>query len=127
MNKVVLVGRLTKDVDVKYTQSASGSFCIANFTLAVNRKFAKQDQQQADFVNVRALGKLAEFAEKWIGKGLMVCIAGELHIENYEDKKTKEKKQYTYVLANEIDPVEWRKDGKTARESEKEDEDDLPF
>ena len=68
MNKVVLMGRLTKDPDVRYTQ-AQESLCIARYTLAVDRRGSKQSEQSADFINVVAFGKAGEFTEKYLHKG----------------------------------------------------------
>jgi single-strand DNA-binding protein len=84
MNKVILLGRLTKDVEVKYTSGAQ-PLAVARYTLAVNRNKATQDGQTADFINCVAFGKTAEFAEKYFQKGQQVAIVGRLQVRSYED------------------------------------------
>ena len=63
MNKVILCGRLTREPEVRYSQTASGSMAVARYTLAVDRKFKKEGEQNADFINCIAFGKSGEFAE----------------------------------------------------------------
>ena len=86
MNKVVLLGRLTKDVDVRYTQT--NNIMVASFSLAVNRRFAKEgEERQADFINIVAWNKTAEFCSKYFKKGQQVGVVGRLQTRNYEDDK----------------------------------------
>lgn len=83
MNKVVLMGRLTKDPDVRYTQDAQ-PMCIARYTLAVDRRGKKQDgQQTADFISCVAFGKAGEFTEKYLHKGMKICVAGRIQTGSY--------------------------------------------
>ena len=83
MNKVVLMGRLTKDPDVRYTQEAQ-PMCIARYTLAVDRRGKKQDgQQTADFISCVAFGKAGEFTEKYLHKGMKICMAGRIQTGSY--------------------------------------------
>lgn len=83
MNKVVLMGRLTKDPDVRYTQEAQ-PMCIARYTLAVDRRGKKQDgQQTADFISCVAFGKAGEFTEKYLHKGMKICVAGRIQTGSY--------------------------------------------
>jgi len=85
MNKVILMGRLTKDPEVRYSQSAE-PIAVARYALAVNRRFKRQGEQEADFINCVALGKSGEFAEKYFKKGQMVGIVGRLQVRSWEGK-----------------------------------------
>lgn len=83
MNKVVLMGRLTKDPDVRQSQGAE-PVTIARYTLAVNRRGKKQEgQQEADFISCVAFGKAGEFAEKYLHKGTKICVSGRLQTGSY--------------------------------------------
>lgn len=83
MNSVQLVGRFTKDPDVKYT---NGGATIARFSVAVDRRFAKEGEQTADFINVVAFGKTAEFIEKYFHKGNRIGIVGRIQTGSYKNK-----------------------------------------
>lgn len=85
MNKVILMGRLTRDPEVRYTQS-SEPMAIVRYSLAVNRRFKRQGEADADFINCVAFGKTGEFAEKYFKKGQMVGAIGRLSVRNWEDK-----------------------------------------
>ena len=86
MNKVILLGRLTKDVELRYTQTSNTA--VASFSLAVNRKFTKEgEEQQADFFNIVAWNKLAETASKYLRKGSLILITGRLQNRNWEDEQ----------------------------------------
>ena len=99
MNKVILLGRLTKDVDVKYTQTTN--IMIASFSLAVNRRFIKQgEERQADFFNVTAFGKTGEFCSKYFKKGQQVAVIGRLQTRTWEDQQG-QKRYVTEVIAEE--------------------------
>ena len=83
MNSVVLMGRLTKDPDVRYTQGQQPT-CIARYSLAVDRKTKDANgNRQADFINCVAFGKSGEFAEKYLHKGMKVCIRGRIQTGSY--------------------------------------------
>ena len=83
MNSVVLMGRLTKDPDVRYTQGQQPT-CIARYSLAVDRKTKDANgNRQADFINCVAFGKSGEFAEKYLHKGMKICIAGRIQTGSY--------------------------------------------
>ena len=98
MNKVILMGRLTRDVEVKYTQSNTP---VASFSLAVNRRFVRQgEERQADFVNIVAWSKLGEFCSKYFKKGQQVGVIGRLQTRNYE-KEDGTKVYITEVVAEE--------------------------
>ena len=85
MNKVILMGRLTRDPDIRYTQTQE-SMCIARYTLAVDRKGARDREQAADFINVTAFGKAGEFVEKYLKKGIKIVIAGRIQTGSYTNK-----------------------------------------
>lgn len=86
MNKVILMGRLTRDPDVRYTQSAN-PIAVAKYGLAVRRQYVKEGQPDVDFINIVAFGKSGEFAEKYFQKGQMVAVTGRLQIGSWEDKE----------------------------------------
>lgn len=123
MNKVILMGRLTRDPEVRYTQSEQ-PMAVARYTLAVDRRFKKAGNEQADFINCVAFNKSAEFAEKYYKKGLLVCISGRLQTRSYEDKMG-QKRWTTEVIIEEQNFAE----SKSAFEARQEDvdDDDLPF
>ena len=85
MNKVILMGRLTKDPDIRYSQGEKPT-AIARFTLAVDRKFKQDGQPTADFINCLAFGKRAEFLEKYCKKGTKLVIEGSWQTGNYTNK-----------------------------------------
>ena len=88
MNKVILMGRLTRDPDVRYTQGESPA-AIARYTLAVDRRFVRRDQQDAqtaDFIGIVAFGKAGEFAEKYLKKGTKVIVTGRIQTGSYTNK-----------------------------------------
>ena len=82
MNEAVLMGRLTKDPDIRYTQEAQ-PMCIARYTLAVDRGVKKDGQQSADFISCVGFGKNGEFAEKYLHKGMKICISGRIQTGSY--------------------------------------------
>lgn len=101
MNKSILLGRLTKDPEIRYSQINNA--IVANFTLAVNRKYAKQgEERQTDFINIIAFSKLAEFVQKFMTKGLQICVSGRIQTRNWEDKNG-QKHYVTEIVAEEID------------------------
>ena len=86
MNKVVLMGRLTKNPDIRYTQ-ASPAMCIARYTLAVNRRIRREGEQAADFISCVAFGKAGEFAEKYLVQGTKITVSGRLQTGSYTDRE----------------------------------------
>ena len=99
MNKVILMGRLTKDPDVRYTQGNNTAVC--SFGLAVNRRFKQEGQPDADFINIVSWGKTAEFCSKYFTKGQQVGVIGRIQTRNYDDKDGK-KVFVTEVVAEEV-------------------------
>ena len=123
MNKVILLGRLTKDVETRYTQTNNS--LVATFTLAVNRRFAKEgEERQTDFINIVAWGKTGEFSSKYFKKGLQVAVVGRLQNRSYEDSNG-QKKYITEVIAEEVYFAD-SNNRQTADASMSEDS-DLPF
>ena len=85
MNKVIIIGRLVKDPDIRYSQGANTT-CVARYTLAVDRKFKQEGQPTADFINCIAFGKLGEFAEKYLHKGVKIAVVGRIQTGSYKNK-----------------------------------------
>lgn len=84
MNKVILMGRLTRDPEVRYTTSGSA---VATYSLAVNRPYKNADgKQEVDFINCVAIGKRGEFAEKYLRKGTQILVSGSIQTNNYVNK-----------------------------------------
>lgn len=124
MNKVILLGLLTKDPEVRYAQSEN-MLAIARYTLAVDRRFKKEGQPSADFINCVAFGKSAEFAEKYMTKGRLFGVIGRIQTRNYENDK-KEKVYVTEVVVDEQYFADSKKeDKKDLSELLKEDNDKL--
>lgn len=102
MNYTAQMGRLTADPDIRY--GGANNTCIARFNVAVDRRFKRDGEATADFHNVTAFGKLAEFCEKYLRKGTKVVVQGELRNNNYEKDGVK---HYGYVIiANSIEFAE---------------------
>lgn len=105
MNKIVLLGRLVKDVDIKYTQTGK---VVASFTLAVDRPFVGQDgNKEADFINCQIWGKSAELLGDSVHKGQRVLVEGRLQIRQYEDKQGA-KRWITEVICDRFEYIEKR-------------------
>ena len=89
MNKVMLMGRLTRDPEVRYSQNTENPLAIARYTLAVDRRFnarGEGNQQSADFISIVVFGKGGEFAEKYLHKGTKVVITGRIQTGSYTNK-----------------------------------------
>ena len=85
MNKVIMMGRLTRDPEVRYSQGANAT-TIARFTIAVDRRFKREGEPEADFFNCVAFGKTGEFLEKWFHQGNKILITGRVENDNYTNK-----------------------------------------
>lgn len=110
MNKVELVGRLTRDPEVRYTQGENAS-AIARFSVAVNRRFKNNEgNYDADFINCVAFGKSAEFIEKYFKKGMAIGISGHIQTGNYTNKDGV-KIYTTDVVVEEAEFVESKNSG----------------
>lgn len=107
MNKVILVGRLTKDVELRYTQTTNTP--VASFTLAVDRKAAKiGEERKSDFLNIVAWNKLADIASRNLSKGVRVGIIGTIQNRSWE-KDDGTKKYITEIIADDIEFLDTKK------------------
>lgn len=113
MNKVTLMGRLTRDPEIRYT--SQNNILVCQFTLAVNRPFAKDGQVDVDFINIVAWNKTGEFCSKYFVKGQKVAVCGKLQTRNYEDKD-KKKVYVTEVIAEEVYFADSKKDNGTSNQ-----------
>lgn len=102
MNKVLLIGRLTKDPEIKYTD---GGASIARFSTAVDRKFKKEGEDTADFINCVSFGKTAEFVEKYFHKGNKIVIEGRIQTGSYTNKDG-QKVYTTDVIVEQVEFAE---------------------
>ena len=109
MNKVILMGRLTRDPEVRYT--STNNTLVASFSLAVNRRFARAgEERQADFINITAWDKTGEFCSKYFKKGQQVGVIGRIQTRNYDDKDGK-KVYVTEVVAEEAYFADSKREG----------------
>lgn len=109
MNKVILMGRLTRDPEVRYTQT--NNTLVASFSLAVNRRFVRQgEKRQADFINIVAWSKLGEFCSKYFKKGQQVAVTGRLQTRTWDDDQG-QKHYITEVVAEEAYFADSKRDG----------------
>ena len=105
MNKAILMGRLTRDPEVRYSQTDS-NMAIAKFSLAVDRRFKKQgDEVTADFFNCTAFGKQGEFVEKYLKKGTKIVVTGRIQNDNYTNKEG-QKVYSVQIMVEEIEFAE---------------------
>ena len=88
MNKVILMGRLTKNQEIKYA-GKDNDMAVARYMLAVNRRYKRDGEQEADFISCVTFGKSAEFAQKYLHKGMRIVIGGRIGTGNYKDKDGK--------------------------------------
>ena len=102
MNKVILMGRLTRDPEVRYSQGASQT-AVARFSIAVDRKFKREGEPDADFFNCTSFGKQAEFVERYLHKGTKVVLSGRVQNDNYTNKDG----QMVYSVRVMVDEIEF--------------------
>lgn len=108
INNVVLVGRITKDIDLRMSESGKA---YTNFTLAVNRAFKGQDgQQQADFISCKTFNKQAENLARYCGKGSLIAVVGNIQVSNFQGKDGNTIYR-TEVIANNIQFLDTRNQG----------------
>lgn len=100
MNKVILMGYLTKDPEVRYTQSDK-PLAIARYTLAVNKAYKKEGEPDADFIPCVAFGKNGEFTEQHLMKGQRIAVVGRLQVRMREDDKGDKRKTTEVVIENQ--------------------------
>ena len=116
MNKVILMGRFTRDPDVRYSQTDS-NMAIARFSLAVDRRFKKQgDTVTADFFNCTAFGKQGEFVEKYLKQGTKIVVIGRIQNDNYTNKEG----QKVYSIQIMVEEIEFA-ESKAAGQSQQND------
>jgi len=131
MNKVVIIGRLTKDPELKYTPG--NGTAVTTINLAVDRRFSKDEKKEADLIPVVIWGKSAEATAQHMRKGLLMGIAGRIQTRSYEHKDGY-KVYVTEVVAEEVQFLQWAKDSDTSSSSGSDYEDmtpvddgDIPF
>lgn len=104
MNKVILLGNLTRDPEIRYSQGEK-QMAVARFSLAVNRRFAKDGETNADFLNCTAFGKTAEFVEKYFRQGSRMSLVGRIENNNYTNKNGE--KVYSFqIIVEEVEFAE---------------------
>lgn len=101
MNKFIGLGRLTKDVELRYSTNGNNT-AVASFTVAIDRRFQKQgEEKKADFIPCKAFGKTAEFVSKYFNKGSMIAVVGEMQTRTWDDAEGK--RHYgTDIMVNEV-------------------------
>lgn len=114
MNKILLIGRLTKDPELRYTQSGTA---VASFTLAVNRSFANQNgEREADFINCVAWQKAAEFVSQYFKKGQQMALEGRLQVRSYDDNNG-QRRWVTEVVTEKVEFVGSKNGGNSGSNS----------
>ena len=113
MNKVILLGRLTRDPEVRYSQGANPT-AVARFSIAVNRRFKREGEPDADFFNCTSFGKQAEFVERYLHKGIKVALSGRIQNDNYTNKDG----QMVYSVRVLVDEIEFAESKNSASQNE---------
>lgn len=133
MNKVVLIGRLTKDPDLQFLPGSGKA--VTKFTFAVERRFSKDGQKEADFIPIVVWNKIAESAANYLSKGRLAGVAGRIQTRSYEANDGT-RRYVTEVVADEVQFLEWgdKKQGQASQSNDGDgytevigDEDDIPF
>lgn len=130
LNRVVLIGRLTKEPDLRYTPNG---VAVAKFTLAVDRRQVKDREKEADFIDIVVWQKLAETCANYLGKGRLVAVDGRLQIRSYEDSQGI-RRRAAEVIAENVRFLDWPKEGGTTASENQSygngigfNENDIPF
>ncbi len=111
LNKVILIGRLTRDPELRYT---ANGVAVATFSLAVDRPYTNQQgERETDFIRIVTWRKLAETCANHLGKGRLVAVEGRLQIRNYEDQSG-QKRLAAEVVAENVRFLDWPKEGRSA-------------
>ena len=105
MNQVILIGRLTKNLELRYTES---NIAVGTTTIAVNRPRQKDKEQEADFINIKVWGKQAENIHKYLNKGSLIAVDGRIQTGSYTNQEG-EKRYITEVIANNVQFLETKK------------------
>lgn len=106
LNKVILGGRISNDLELKQTTSG---ISVITFSIAINRRGSKDEQQKADFIEIKAWRQTAEFVSRYFRKGSSICIVGELQTDSWTDQQG-QKRYKTYVNASEAMFVDSKSD-----------------
>lgn len=112
MNKVILIGHLTRDPDVRYSQGEK-STAVARYTLAVDRRFKREGDQTADFIGCVAFGKNGEFAEKYLRQGIKIAVTGHIQTGSYTNRDG----QKVYTTDVVVEEQEFAESKKAAEEN----------
>ncbi len=124
MNKVILIGRLTADPNLRYTQNGTP---VTTFTLAVDKPFAGEDGKRgADFIDIVAWRKLAEVVAQNLTKGRLVAVEGRLQIRSYEDRNGVRRKA-AEIVADQVKFLDYRRQDESQSEPTEPGFDDIPF
>lgn len=124
MNRVILMGRLTADPEMRYTSSGTA---VTNFTLAIDRQFKNaQGEKVTDFIEVVAWRKTAEFAANFVRKGKRLLVEGRLEIQSYEDRDGN-KRRKAQVVADNVEVIDWPEKGNELPADEPLEHNDVPF
>lgn len=124
MNKVILIGRLTKDPELKFT-SGNGN-AVTTFTLAVERRMPNKDGvREADFIQIVVWGKVAESSANYLSKGKLAGVSGRIQVRSY-DAKDGTKRYVTEVVAEEVQFLEWGKKNENVNSSANNYDDPIP-
>ena len=97
LNKVILIGRLTRDPELRHTQTGTA---VATFSLAVERDFSAKEEKATDFIDIVAWRSTAEFVSKWFAKGMQVAVCGRLQIRDWTDKEGNKRRSAEVVADN---------------------------
>ena len=124
MNKIILIGRLVADPQLRYTQSG---IAVTNFTLAVDRPFVNQGGEKGtDFIDIVTWRKLAEVVANNLEKGRLVAVEGRLQIRSYEDQNGVRRKA-AEIVADQVKFLDYRRQGESQSEPTEPEFDDIPF
>lgn len=139
LNKIILMGRLTRDPEVRYSQGAEPK-AIARYSLAVDRRFKRQGEQDADFIPCVAFGKQGEFAEKYLSKGRLIAVSGRLQVRNWDDNNGNKRTTIEVVVEEQYFAESKKSNAENGRKRENDgigegfypiddsvEDDDLPF
>lgn len=124
MNNVILIGRLTRDPEIRYT--ANTQMAVATFTIAVDRPVKAGEERKADFPRITVLGRQAENCEKYISKGSRIAVQGRIQTGQYKDKDGKTV-YTTDVIAESVEFLEWREKKEDAPSGFSQLDEDIPF
>ena len=124
MNKVILIGRLTADPNLRYTQNGTP---VTTFTLAVDKPFSDEDGKRgADFIDIVTWRKLAEIVANNLEKGRLVAVEGRLQIRSYDDQNGVRRKA-AEIVADQVKFLDYRRQNESQSESTESEFDDIPF